>query len=93
MCPFECGICKGDELFNEPDHCCDCDDSGGICFPGESTLNLQSGKSVKMSELQVGDRVQTGKKSVKIAELQVGDRVQTGKNYVKMFDRKVSTNR
>ena len=43
-------------------------------------------KSVKMSELQVRDRVQIGKKSVKMSELQIGDRVQTGKKSVKMSE-------
>ena len=32
-----------------------------------------------MSELKVGDKVQTGKKSVAMSELQVGDKVQTGR--------------
>ena len=32
-----------------------------------------------MSELQIGDRVQTGEKSVKMSELQIADRLQTGK--------------
>ena len=35
---------------------------------------MQTGeKSVKMSELQIGDRVQTGEKSVKMSELQIED--------------------
>ena len=35
---------------------------------------MQTGKkSVKMSELQIGDRAQTGEKSVKLSELQMGD--------------------
>ena len=63
-----------------PDHCCPC------CFPGTGTINLQSGKSVKISELQIGDRVQTGKKSLKMSELQIRDRVQTGKKSVKMSE-------
>ena len=31
-----------------------------------------------MSELQIGDQVQTGMKSVTMSELQIGDQVQTG---------------
>ena len=31
------------------------------CFPSTAKLNLKNGESVTMSELQVGDRVQTGK--------------------------------
>ena len=57
--------------------CCKCPAS----FPGAGTINLESGKSVKMSELQIGDRVQTGKKSVKMSELQIEDKVQTGKKF------------
>ena len=41
--------------------CCNCEaqqDDG--CFPATSILNLANGKSVKMSELQIGDFVQTG---------------------------------
>ena len=35
---------------------------------------MQTGeKSVKLSELQIGDRAQTGEKSVKLSELQIGD--------------------
>ena len=34
--------------------------SCSICFPGIARLNLENGKSITMSELQVGDRVQTG---------------------------------
>ena len=30
------------------------------CFPSESKVNLENGKSVTMSELNIGDRVQTG---------------------------------
>ena len=32
----------------------------GECFPATARLSLENGKSVMMSELQVGDRVQTG---------------------------------
>ena len=39
-----------------------------------------------MSELQIGDRVQTGMILVKMSELQIGDRVQTGKKSVKMSE-------
>ena len=44
--------------------CCDgrnkqCKD----CFSSAAKVNLENGKSVAMSELQEGDKVQTGKKS------------------------------
>ena len=32
----------------------------GECFPATARLSLENGKSVTMSELRVGDRVQTG---------------------------------
>ena len=31
------------------------------CFPSMAMVNLQQGKSVAMSEFQIGDQVQTGK--------------------------------
>ena len=38
--------------------CCHCP-SGG-CFSAKSTVKLDTGKEVTMSELQIGDKVQTG---------------------------------
>ena len=35
----------------------DCENN---CFPSTAKVNLENGKSVRMSELQVGDKVQTG---------------------------------
>ena len=31
------------------------------CFPSEARVSLENGKSVSMSELQIGDKVQTGR--------------------------------
>ena len=39
--------------------CTHCPDDGG-CISGKSTVNLATGKVVTMSELQIGDKVQTG---------------------------------
>ena len=50
------------------------------CFPAAATAKLESGKSLKMSELQIGDRVQTGKKCVEMSELQIRDQVQQVRN-------------
>ena len=36
--------------------CCTCK-----CFPATARVSLENGKSVAMSELQVGDKVKTGK--------------------------------
>ena len=70
-----CGVCVQDcELeFNECDgntdnECCKCINRTPGCFPAEARISLENGKAVKMSELKVGDRVQTGKKSVTISE-------------------------
>ena len=38
----------------------ECGSCGSTCFPGTARLTLENGKAVSMSELQVGDRVQTG---------------------------------
>ena len=35
-------------------------ESRGACFPAEAILKLENGKSIAMSELCVGDRVQAG---------------------------------
>ena len=37
--------------------------SDGGCFPSTSRVNLVNGKSVTMSELKIGDKVQTGRDS------------------------------
>ena len=34
--------------------------SSSSCFPSEAKVQIENGKSVVMSELQIGDRVQTG---------------------------------
>ena len=57
-----CGhSCPGDENY-----CCSREWSiiwvnGDGCFPSTGRVNLKNGKSVTMSELNVGDQVQTGK--------------------------------
>ena len=39
--------------------CCECIKSNG-CFPSVAQTTLQNGDSVTMSDLQIGDRVQSG---------------------------------
>ena len=60
-------ICKFDGCRYScwPDYgsCCSCGKKKK-CFPSTSKVNLDSGKSVTMSELQLGDRVKIGKKSL-----------------------------
>ena len=34
---------------------------GGGCFPSVSRVQLKNGKSISMSELKIGDKVQTGR--------------------------------
>ena len=41
----------------------DSSNGGGGCFPAISTVQLENGNLVTMSELQIGDRVKTGKTS------------------------------
>ena len=60
------GECKTDGVTSY--HCChSCptpppppSSSGGGCFPSSATVSIENGKSISMSNLQVGDRVQTG---------------------------------
>ena len=46
----QCGMCGGS--------CCSC--RASTCFPSAATIRNADGKSVKMSELQDGDKVETG---------------------------------
>ena len=41
--------------------CCACNGGSGGCFPSVASVSLENGKSVTMAELQVGDKVQTGR--------------------------------
>ena len=36
-------------------------DWGNVCFPSTAQVNLENGKPVTMSELKIGDRIQTGR--------------------------------
>ena len=45
-------ICDGIPAAKQ---CCGCD-----CFPAAARVSLGNGKSTTMSELKIGDRVQTG---------------------------------
>ena len=44
-------------IEREP-HCCPC--GSRPCFPSVARVSLESGRSISMAELQVGDRVQAG---------------------------------
>ena len=44
--------------FLDDGSCCGCQE---VCFPSSARISLENGKKVTMSELQIGDRVQTGK--------------------------------
>ena len=43
---------------NSLPNCCDCRVK---CFPAAARVSIENGKSIRMSELQVGDRVQSGR--------------------------------
>ena len=43
----------------EPKCCAECNPSSG-CFPAGARISLESGESLTMSQLQTGNRVQTG---------------------------------
>ena len=73
----KCGDCTSTGVAILVDHegvftgCCKCDSSppsppppqkNNPCFPGTAQVILETGKSVTMSELQIGDKVQTGMK-------------------------------
>ena len=64
----KCGDCTSRGLSIFVNHngvhtgCCECSSSSSGCFPSTAQVILESGKSVAMSELQIGDKVQTGMK-------------------------------
>ena len=51
---------------------CHCGLNDCECFPSTATVKLENGKTVTMSELQSGDKVETGMKSVTMSQLQIG---------------------
>ena len=40
--------------------CCSCNESDNDCFPASANAKVENGRSVTMSALTVGDKVQTG---------------------------------
>ena len=58
-------ICIGDGCHScepfAPGVCCGCKRS---CFPSTARVSLENGKSVMMSELRIGDKVQTCKSKI-----------------------------
>ena len=57
LCEVDLTKCKK-ACFPDFTSCCDCGEKN--CFPSTSKIKLANGKSVMMSELQLGDQVQTG---------------------------------
>ena len=60
LCYCDCGTCIY-ALLNTP-ICCQCS-----CFPSTARVSLENGRSVTMDQLQIGDRIRTGKKSVTLS--------------------------
>ena len=50
--------------------CCTC-----RCFPSTARVSLENGESVMMSELQIGDKVQTGKEIHESVKIQVARQI------------------
>ena len=57
----QCGVCVIQEqgLVNVAHICCSCHFSA-YCFPGAAMVQTENGRLVPMSQLQVGDKIQTG---------------------------------
>ena len=49
--------------------CCDGKNGECKCFPSAAKVSLENGKSLVISELQVGDRVQAGMESVAVSKI------------------------
>ena len=64
-CPCDCD-CGTTRDLQDQCVCASCSppppppDDDDDCFPSTATVNLDNGKTVMMSELEVGDRVQSG---------------------------------
>ena len=54
----ECAKTCCDLIFTGLCGCCECRDR--TCFPSGARVSLENGASVSMTELKVGDKVQTG---------------------------------
>ena len=78
-CGCQCGICK----VNEYNHCCPCNcecgreikngryvckECSNDCFPSTAMIKLEGGKSVTMSELMIGDKIQAGNAILKLMQ-------------------------
>ena len=53
---FSCAPVENRDTRERGYACCDVPD----CFPASAKVTLENGKSVAMSELQIGDRVKSG---------------------------------
>ena len=63
--------------------CCSCNESDNDCLPASANAKLENGRSVTMSALTVGDKVQTGNNVIiTMSQLTLGDRVITS---IKLF--------
>ena len=55
------GTAEKEVILNKRPCACGCTNTCSLgCFPSTSTVNLENGKTVTMSDLQVGDEVQIG---------------------------------
>ena len=52
--------CEGRCAF-DPGYCCNCHFCPKGCFPAASKVSLENGKSVTISELQIADKLKTGR--------------------------------
>ena len=57
-CGCPCGVCENGVGGLK---CCGNCPSSGTCFQAIARVTLESGKSLAMFELQIGDKVKTGK--------------------------------
>ena len=67
-CNCPCGLATESDFDTTRTYVCDicpppstaAPDSPDSCFPSHAKVNLENGKSLTMSELQVGDKIKTG---------------------------------
>ena len=75
------GNCKN-RCYPDSRSCCDCTYPPKECFPSTSKVKLADGKSVRMSELQLGDQVQTGNTFLSHLNMAQGSKQEIGKQSI-----------
>ena len=61
---YVCNLVFYEVELDDGSYCVCGEGTGAICFPSSARVSPENGEKVTMSELLIGDKVQTGMKSV-----------------------------